>query len=122
MAQINTFKDILTWQKSHELTLLIYKITTEYPKNELFSMVSQMRRASYSIPSNIVEGFRRNNTKDSLKFYNIADASLEELKYFLYLSTDLNYINKTVYDTALSLSEEVGKLLTRWIQSQRKYL
>lgn len=60
--------------------------------------------------------------KDSLHFYNIADASLEELKYHLLLSKDLNYINQEIYNRILSLGEEVGKLLTRWIQSQRSYL
>jgi four helix bundle protein len=76
----------------------------------------------HSVPSNLVEGFRRNTVKDSLRFYNTADASLEEVKYFLLLSKDLRYISIATYTELLSNAEEVGKLLTGWIKSQSNYL
>ena len=122
MAIIKTFQDLQVWQKSHQLTLNIYKITSLFPKQELFSITNQIRRAAYSVPANIVEGFRRRSLRDSLNFYNIADASLEELKYFLLLSKDLEYFNLEIYQKTLEQTEEVGRLLTRWIQSQRQYL
>ena len=122
MANIRTFHDLGVWRKAHELVLSVYKITKTFPKEELYVLVAQIRRAAISITANIVEGFRRKTLKDSLNFYRMADASLEELKYHLFLSHDLGYISDNEYSAAISLCEEVGKLLTRWIQSQEKYL
>lgn len=122
MAKINTFRDLQVWQKSHELVINVYKLTKLFPKEELFILVSQIRRAAISIAANIVEGFRRKSLKDSLNFYHMADASLEELKYHLLLSKDLGYLSETNYNIVSSQCEEAGKLLTRWIQSQETYL
>lgn len=118
MAQIKTFKDLLVWQKAHRLVLFVYKITANYPKSELFGLTSQIRRAAVSVPANIVEGFRRKSLKDSLNFYRFADASLEELKYHVLLSKDIQYLDNSEYQETMNLCEEVGRLLTRWIQSQ----
>lgn len=122
MAKVKCFNELLVWQKSHKLVLEIYKTTEYYPKHELFGLTSQSRRASMSVPANIVEGFRRQSLKDSIKFYNIADASLEELKYHLLLAKDLKYINVEKYDFLLNKAEEVGRLLNGWIKSQRGFL
>ncbi len=122
MATIKIFRDLQVWQKAHTLVLLVYKLTSDFPKTELFGLTSQVRRSAASVPTNIVEGFRRRNLRDSLHFYNIADASLEETKYHFLLAKDLEYIKKAEHDSALQLCEEVGKLLTRWIQVQRSYL
>lgn len=73
MAEIKSFKDLVVWQKSHQLTLGIYRITTEFPKKEEFGLSSQARRSSVSVPSNIAEGFKRRSRKDSCHFYNIAE-------------------------------------------------
>lgn len=115
-----TFKDLKIWQKSHQLALNIYQITKKFPTEEKFGLVSQMRRASVSVASNIVEGFKRKSLKDSLNFYNIADASLEELKYQLLLSFDLKFINNNEFTRVINLSEEVSKMLCRWNQYQRQ--
>ncbi|MDP2684209.1 MAG: four helix bundle protein [bacterium] len=122
MTKIKTYKDLLVWQKAHNLVLSVYKITEEYPKHELFALTSQIRRAAISVSANLVEGFRRQSIKDSINFYNMSDASLEELKYHLLLSKDLNYININEYNTIMNKAEEVGKLLTKWLQSQRKFI
>jgi len=122
MTVIKLFKDLLVWQKSHNLVLIIYKITNDYPKHELFALTSQTRRAAASVPANIVEGFRRQSLRDSINFYNTADASLEELKYHLLLAKDLNYMSSERYNFVLKKTEEVGKLLTKWLQSQRGFL
>jgi len=120
MTKITTFRDLLVWQKSHQLTLFCYKITSNFPKNEMFGLISQTRRSAASVSAKIVEGFRRVSINDSIRFYIIADASLEELKYHLLLAHDLEYLQSNIYKKALLLSEETGKLLTRWIQSQKK--
>lgn len=113
---------MLVWQKAHELVLATYKLSEKLPRHEIFGLISQIRRAAVSIAANIVEGFRRRTLKDSLSFYHIADASLEELKYHLLLSRDLKYISDDDYHKIMGLSEEAGSLLTRWIQSQAKFL
>jgi len=122
MAILNTFKDLIVWQKAHEMVIAVYKITNEYPKHELFSLTSQTRRAAVSVPANIVEGFRRQGLRDRINFYNIADSSLEELKYRLILAKDLLYINEINYSLVMQKCEETGRLLTRWIQSQKSFL
>lgn len=77
-----------------------------------------MRRCAVSIPSNIVEGFKRRFARDSLHFYNIAEASLEELKYQLLLTRDLKYVSDPVYKSINTLAEEVGKLINGWKKAQ----
>ncbi len=111
MSKTNTFKDLIVWQKSHQLTLEIYKVTLKFPTDEKYGLTSQMRRAAYSVPSNIVEGHSRKTKKEFLQFLNIAKASLEELKYFIILSSDLNYISKQEQKQLEELTEEVSKIL-----------
>ncbi len=122
MGGINNFQELKVWQKAHELVLSVYKITENFPKSELFCLTSQMCRAAISVAANIVEGFRRRSMKDSLHFYNMASASLEELKYYFILSRDLKYISEIVYQSGLNLTEEVSKMLNGWIKSQKKFL
>ena len=116
---MKTFKDLRVWQKSHQLTLEIYKITDNFPTEEKFSLISQLRRASVSVTSNLVEGFKRQTIKDKLHFYNMAEGSLEELKYQIVLSHDLHFINQEAFNNVYSIAEEVGKLLYRWVESQK---
>src|SRR6476620_3573829 len=91
MGQIVTFRDLEVWQMAHRLVLMVYKTTSAFPVDERFGLTSQMRRAGVSVPANIVEGFRRYGIQDKLRHYNIAEGSLEELKYFFVLAADLNY-------------------------------
>lgn len=116
---IKTFKDILTWKKAHALVLRVYKITDNFPQKEIFVLVSQMRRCAISIPSNIVESFKRRTKNDSIHFYNIAEGSLEELKYQLILAKDLKYISKKEFNEVYNLAEEVGKLVNGWKRVQK---
>jgi four helix bundle protein len=90
---INHFVDLIAWKKNHEAVLKIYKITKNFPKDELFGIVSQIRRAASSITANIAEGYGRFHTKDRIRFYYIARGSSTELQNHLILSHDLGYID-----------------------------
>ena len=116
---IKTFREIVAWQKAHELVLMVYFLTAKYPKHELFGLTSQSCRCAVSIPSNIAEGFKRKTKNDSIHFYNMAEGSLEELKYQLLLAKDLKYITILEYEKALVLAEETGKLINGWIKIQK---
>jgi four helix bundle protein len=116
---IKTFRDLLVWQKAHQLVLDIYKLTAKFPTEEKYGLSSQLRRAGTSIPSNIAEGFKRKTAKDRVHFYNISDGSLEEVKYQLLLAVDLKYIPDENYQKIMCLAEEVSKMLNSWIKSQK---
>jgi len=116
---MKTFKDIIAWQKGYRLTLIVYKLTSAFPKCEEFGLKSQLRRAGVSIISNIAEGFKRRSTKDSLRFFNQSESSLEEVKCQTMLAHDLGYLNKKNYKELYDLEEETGKVLFGWIQSQK---
>ena len=106
-----TFKDLIVWQKSHLLVLKIYEITKQFPREEIYGLTNQIRRAAYSVPANIVEGKKKKTIPHQLSFINIAEGSLEEVKYFLILSKDLKYIEEDRYNELLKDAEEIGKLL-----------
>lgn len=108
---MKTFKDLKVWQKSHELALEIYKITKLYPAEEKFGLVSQLRRSASSIPANIVEGFKRRSKKDFAHFVNIAEGSLEETKYTLFLSYELGYLDKNKFEELNKACDEIGRML-----------
>ncbi len=116
MIEIDIEKFVLL-KKSHELTISIYKITKSFPKDEIYSLTSQIRRAAVSIPSNIVEGKARRSKNEYKRFLLIARGSLEELSYQMLLSKDLEYIDKKEYEGFLLLAAEVGKLLNGVINS-----
>ena len=102
---------LILWQKAHELVLKIYKITKNFPREEQFSLTSQIRRAAVSIPSNIVEGKARGSNKEYKRFLLMARGSLEETKYQLLLAKDLKYIDKKTYDEIFKDMDDVGRLL-----------
>ena len=114
---IQSYKDIIVWQKSHQLVLMVYRLTEKYPKHELFGLTGQTRRAAVSVPSNLAEGFKRKTIKDSLHFYNFAQGSLEELRYQLFLAKDLKYILEAEYQEAENLADEVARLLFSWMKN-----
>jgi four helix bundle protein len=102
------FEDLFVWQKAHQLVLSIYKATKEYPKSELYGLVSQVRRAAVSVPANIAEGFKKKSKAEKVHFLTIAYGSLEEVRYYLILSHDLKYCDTSEMK---KLAEEVSKLL-----------
>ena len=109
MEKSKSFTDLIVWQKAHALVLNIYEITQGFPKEELFGIISQIRRASVSVAANIAEGYKRKSPNDKARFFNISEVSLDETKYLLILSKDLGFIEP---DTdLLAQSDEVAKLL-----------
>jgi len=104
MKKARKFKDLVVWQKAHKLVIEIYKLTKTYPKNEMFGLTSQLRRAAISVPANIAEGFKRATIPDKLRHLNIAQGSLEEVRYYLILSHDLEY------GDTLDLRDESGEV------------
>ncbi|OGD62070.1 four helix bundle protein [Candidatus Berkelbacteria bacterium RIFOXYA2_FULL_43_10] len=119
MGKIVTFRDLIVWQKSHQLTLEVYRTVKDFPRYEEFGLSSQMRRSASSVPATIAEGFKRKSNKDSCHFYNIAASSLEELKYHLILSKDLQYISEEQFDLLFNKAEEISRLLHSWKESQK---
>ena len=107
---IKDFQDLLVWQKAHKLTLEIYKLTRDFPQEEKFGVISQLRRAAVSVCANIAEGHRK-STKDFLRFLDISRGSLEEVRYFLILAKDLGFFDEERFIAFVNLSDEVGKML-----------
>jgi len=101
------------------MVLKVYLVTKKYPSDERFRLVDQSCRAAISFPANIAEGFKRKCVGDSLRFYNIALASLEELKYHLLLAKDLDYMSLKEYDGLFKNLEECGRLLYGWMKVQK---
>ena len=109
MNKSKSFTNLIVWQKAHQFVLEVYKVTKNFPKDETYGLTSQFRRASVSIPANIAEGFRKRGKNDKVRFLNISEGSLEECKYYLILSRDLNYTDNN--KELINLAEEVSKLL-----------
>ena len=102
------FQDLVVWQKSHQLTLRVYRLTATFPKQELYGLTSQMRRAAVSVPANIAEGFKKRGRPDKARIMNIAQSSLEELRYYFILSRDLEYLAASELSNDV---DEVARLL-----------
>ena len=117
MVNTEGYKNLIVWQKSDELVLLIYSQTKQFPKDELFGLTSQIRRASVSIPTNIVEGYARNSKTQLRRFVVIALGSLAEVKYLLSLAVRLTYLDEKTYASLKNRLEEIGRLLWKFYQS-----
>jgi four helix bundle protein len=103
-----SFQDLIVWRKAHQFVLSVYRFSSDFPKHEMYSLSSQLRRAAISIPANIAEGFKKKGISDKLRFYNISEGSIEECRYYLILAQDLSYGDST---TLMIQLEEVSKLL-----------
>ena len=112
-----THKDLDVWKKSIELVTVIYDITKQFPKEEMFELISQMRRAAISIPSNIAEGATRNSKKEFNQFLYIALASASELETQLIIAKNLNYINKELEQNLVLELNMISRMLQGLIKS-----
>jgi four helix bundle protein len=112
MEPAKNFTDLIVWQKAHKFVLEVYAFTARFPREEIYALTSQFRRAAVSIAANIAEGFKKKSNKDKIRFYNISQGSVEESRYYLILAKDLKYGEN------LPLSEllvEVSKILDAYI-------
>lgn len=121
-GKIKEFTDLIVWQEGHKLVLQVYKITKEFPKEEMYSLVDQMRRSSSSITSNIAEGFGRQTYKEKVQFYYIAQGSLAELKNQIFIARDVGYLNKTDKELLVEQITSTHKLLQGLIKKSRSFL
>lgn len=119
-TQLKSFKDLIVWQKSSDLAVLVYLITEKFPRSELYGLTNQMRRSVVSTSSNIAEGFKRSHHKEKIQFYNIAYGSVAELESQIEIALKLNFLNKEEYQKLNTLTVEVGKMLDGLIKSVNK--
>ena len=113
------FRDLKIWGRSHQLTLQVYKLTRSFPKEEMYGLVSQMRRSASSVPTNIAEGCGRNTDADFARFLDASMGSASELDYQLILSRDLAYLSLDAYETINTELVEIKKMLNAFIQKFR---
>jgi four helix bundle protein len=107
-APAKTFEDLIVWQRAHEFVLHVYRYSAGFPKSERYGLMPQFRRAAVSIPANIAEGFRKSGKADKARYMNIAQASLEECRYYLILAKDLSYGEN---DDLMRLLREISRIL-----------
>jgi four helix bundle protein len=110
---VGDFHQLMVWQKSHQLALDVYRISTDFPKSEVFGLTSQARRAAVSIPANIAEGCGRGGDPEFARFLRISLGSASELEYHLLLAQELGYLDKADYATAANATGEVKGMLRR---------
>jgi len=113
---MRSFKDLKVWQKGHELTLSIYRATKSFPRDELYGLTSQLRRAAASIPSNIAEGCVRGSGPDFRRFLQVALGSASEVEYHILLSHELGYLDRNQYESLSGNATELKRMLTSFIQ------
>lgn len=115
--QIKSFQDLSIWKEAHQLTLEIYRITSKFPKSEMFGLISQIQRAAVSVPGNIAEGMGRNTTKELLSFTYNSRGSLSEVIYYLILSRDLGYLGNDdfnrLYDRYNGLAKGINVFISK---------
>jgi four helix bundle protein len=112
-----SFENIIAWQKAHNFVLLTYRVTRHFPEDEKFGLTSQFRRAAVSIEANIAEGYKKLSKTDKLRFFNIAQGSLEECRDYHILSRDLCYINSEEFDSLHQCIEETSKFLNSYCKA-----
>ena len=116
------YKNYKVWQKFHELVIDIYQITSTFPKSEQFNLITQIKRASLSVPTNIVEGCGRETQKELIRFLYISSGSAHELEYLILVSSELKFISTKDSKTLLKKIDEIKKMLFSLIKTIKKSL
>ncbi len=111
---MSNFENIVAWQKAYKFTLLAYQVTNTFPECERFGLCSQFKRAAVSVPANIAEGYKKLSKADKLRFYNIAQGSVEECRCYIYLSKDLGYIDAAVFTELMESLSDASRLLNAY--------
>lgn len=108
-----SFRDLAMWKLAHQFVLDVYAMTKDFPDNEIYGLTSQIRRAAISVPANIAEGFKKKGSRDKVRFYNIAQGSLEECRYYLLLISDLHYADTTEISKRV---DQISKMIESYIK------
>ena len=116
---VKSYRDLIVWSKSMELVECIYRLTSTFPREEIYGLTNQLRRAAISIPSNIAEGQGRQSTREFLNFLSIARGSLFEVETQVLVANRLQYLQAAQRDNVLSTTQEIGKLLNGLMKSLR---
>lgn len=114
------FKKLKVWEKAHQLTLEVYSASKKFPRDELFALTSQVRRASSSVAANIAEGSGRRSRKEFMYFLGISIGSVSEVEYFLILAKDLKYLDQIEYKRINTLADETKRMLISFLQRVEK--
>ena len=117
--KIKSFTDLIAWRESHKLVLLIYKVTKNWPSEELFGLTSQIRRAAVSVSSNIAEGFSRPTYKDKVHFYGMSLGSITEVQNQSLIAKDLHYLSGSFFKQIAEQSVLVNKLVNGLIKKSK---
>lgn len=117
MSAIRSHRDLVVWQKGIDLVTEVYRLTQKFPDAERFGLVSQLRRASVSVPSNIAEGYGRGSTADYIRFLRASRGSLYEIDTQLLIAARLNYIAQSDYEGILERINECGRMLAALIRT-----
>ena len=120
--EIKNYMDLDVWKKSHEFVIDIYKTTKDFPRFEIYSLISQLGRAAYSIPANIAEGNGKHFIKEYIQSLYISRASINEVRYFLLLSKDLGYLNNNKFHKLIKLLNPIEMMLMGLIRSLKRKL
>jgi four helix bundle protein len=118
--KIQSFTDLIAWQEGHKRAVLIYRKTESFPKNEIFGLTSQIRRAAVSVTSNVAEGFNRASLKEKVNFYGISQGSVGELESQLLIARDIGFLEVSDFKALADQAVKVHKLLVGLIQSTKK--
>ena len=121
-STIRDFTDLNVWKEGHKLVIMIYKITKSFPKEETYSIIDQMRRAVSSVTANIAEGFGRQGYKEKVQFYYLAQGSLIELKNFIIIAKDVNYLKHVEFETLMNQANLTHKLLQGLITKSKTFI
>jgi four helix bundle protein len=116
MQESRTYEELLAWQKAHQFVVLAYSTIATFPSYEQFGLCSQFRRAAVSIPANIAEGDKKIGKQDKLRFFNIAQGSLGECRYYCLLAKDLGYIDGDRFDEIVNSLQDASYLLNSYIK------
>jgi four helix bundle protein len=120
--KIESYKDLVVWQKGIELVNELYTVTKEFPKEEMFGLTNQIRRAAVSVPANIAEGWGRNSTKNYIQFIRISIGSLYEIETQLIIANNQNYITNQKKSALSARIDELGKMLNKLLKSLDNFI
>ncbi|MCK5466011.1 four helix bundle protein [Candidatus Parcubacteria bacterium] len=121
LGKIKSFTDLNAWKEGHKLVLMVYGVTKTFPKEELFALVSQMRRCAVSITSNIAEGFSRQSYKEKVQFYSISQGSVTELQSQLLVDRDIGYTTKEKFQEIAEQTVKVHKIINGLIKKSKSH-